>query len=93
MEKKGAKEKNLIKKNGAFHNMNFLTDVKTLLAGEPDLYEVKYHIDWWYNVQAISRALARKGVKSNLVTSYKDSYKYIKSKGLERKLLQNKVLH
>lgn len=93
LEKKGSKEKNLIKKNGAFHNANFLIDIKTLLAGEPDLYEVKYHVDWWYSVQAISRALARKGVKSRLVKDYETSYKYIQSKGLERKLLQNKVLH
>ena len=67
LENKNRKEKNTIKRTGAFHNENFRNDLTSLLMGDVDLYEVKYHVDWWYNVNQISTALSRKGVFESAV--------------------------
>jgi hypothetical protein len=92
LDSKNRKEKNTIKRTGAFHNQNFRDDLTSLLMG--DLYEVKYHIDWWYYINQISTALSRKGVSSSLIKQYKNSDNIEKPKGKTRTvLLQNKVFH
>jgi hypothetical protein len=94
LDSKNRKEKNTIKRTGAFHNENFREDITSLLCGEVDLYEVKYHIDWWYYINQISTALSRKGVSSSLIKQYKDSDVVAKPKGKRRSvLLQNQVFH
>ena len=94
LDSKNRKEKNTIKRTGAFHNQNFRDDLTSLLMGEVDLYEVKYHIDWWYYINQISTALSRKGVSSSLIKQYKNSDNIEKPKGKTRAvLLQNKVFH
>ena len=94
LDSKNRKEKNTIKRTGAFHNQNFRDDLTSLLMGEVDLYEVKYHIDWWYYINQISTALSRKGVSSSLIKQYKNSDNIEKPKGTKRSvLLQNKVFH
>jgi hypothetical protein len=94
LDSKNRKEKNTIKRTGAFHNENFREDITSLLCGEVDLYEVKYHIDWWYYINQISTALSRKGISSSLIKRYKDSDIVAKPKGKRRSvLLQNKVFH
>ena len=40
LDSKNRKEKNTIKRTGAFHNENFREDLTSLLCGEVDLYEV-----------------------------------------------------
>ena len=94
LDSKNRKEKNTIKRTGAFHNENFREDLTSLLCGEVDLYEVKYHIDWWYYINQISTALSRKGVSSALISKYKKSDTLEKPKGKARTMvLQNKVFH
>ena len=94
LDSKNRKEKNTIKRTGAFHNENFREDLTSLLCGEVDLYEVKYHIDWWYYINQISTALSRKGVSSALISKYKKSDTLEKPKGKARAMvLQNKVFH
>ena len=94
LDSKNRKEKNTIKRTGAFHNQNFRDDLTSLLMGEVDLYEVKYHIDWWYYINQFSTALSRKGVSSSLIKQYKNSDSIEKPKGTKRSvLLQNKVFH
>lgn len=94
LDSKNRKEKNTIKRTGAFHNKNFRDDLTSLLMGEVDLYEVKYHIDWWYYINQISTALSRKGVSSSLIKQYKNSDIVEKPKGKTRAvLLQEKVFH
>jgi hypothetical protein len=93
LENKSRKEKNTIKRTGAFHNENFKNDLTSLLCGDVDLYEVKYHVDWWYNVNQISTALSRKGVSSALIKKYEKADIVEKSKGIKRAKLHNKILH
>jgi len=94
LDSKNRKEKNTIKRTGAFHNENFREDLTSLLCGEVDLYEVKYHIDWWYYINQISTALSRKGVSSALIKKYKQADTLEKPKGKARSMvLQNKVFH
>ena len=94
LDSKNRKEKNTIKRTGAFHNENFREDLTSLLCGDVDLYEVKYHIDWWYYINQISTALSRKGVSSSLIKKYKKSDTLEKPKGKTRSMvLQNKVFH
>jgi len=93
LENKNRKEKNTIKRTGAFHNENFKNDLTSLLCGDVDLYEVKYHVDWWYNVNQISTALSRKGVSSALIKKYEKADVVEKPKGIKRAKLYNKILH
>jgi len=93
LENKNRKEKNTIKRTGAFHNENFKNDLTSLLCGDVDLYEVKYHVDWWYNVNQISTALSRKGVSSALIKKYEKADIVEKPKGIKRAKLYNKILH
>jgi hypothetical protein len=96
LDSKNRKEKNTIKRTGAFHNENFRSDLDSLLAGEVDLYEVKYHVDWWYYINQISTGLSRKGIHSSLIDTYVDSDKYEKPNGKGKRRtskLQNKVFH
>jgi hypothetical protein len=93
LENKSRKEKNTIKRTGAFHNENFKNDLTSLLCGDVDLYEVKYHVDWWYNVNQISTALSRKGVSSALIKKYEKADIVEKPKGIKRAKLYNKILH
>ena len=94
LDSKNRKEKNTIKRTGAFHNENFREDITSLLCGDVDLYEVKYHIDWWYYINQISTALSRKGVSSALIKKYKTADVLDKPKGKTRSMvLQNKVFH
>ena len=94
LESKNRKEKNTIKRTGAFHNLNFRDDLDSLLAGEVDLYEVKYHVDWWYSINQVSTALSRKGVNSSLIQGYKNADKYQKPTARRKSTqLQNKVFH
>ena len=93
LENKNRKEKNTIKRTGAFHNENFRDDITSLLMGDVDLYEVKYHVDWWYNVNQISTALSRKGVSSALINKYEKADTVEKPKGRKRSELSKKVFH
>ena len=93
LENKNRKEKNTIKRTGAFHNENFKNDLTSLLCGDVDLYEVKYHVDWWYNVNQISTALSRKGVSSALIKKYEKADIVEKPTGIKRAKLYNKILH
>ena len=93
LENKNRKEKNTIKRTGAFHNENFRNDLTSLLMGDVDLYEVKYHVDWWYNVNQISTALSRKGVSSALINKYEKADTVEKPKGRKRSELSKKVFH
>ena len=93
LENKNRKEKNTIKRTGSFHNENFKNDLTSLLCGDVDLYEVKYHVDWWYNVNQISTALSRKGVSSALIKKYEKADVVEKPKGIKRAKLYNKILH
>lgn len=93
LESKNRKEKNTIKRTGAFHNENFRDDLDSLLAGEVDLYEVKYHVDWWYYVNQVSTALSRKGIHSSLVKKYKEADNVEKIPRRKSKKLQAKVFH
>ena len=94
LDSKNRKEKNTIKRTGAFHNENFREDLTGLLCGDVDLYEVKYHIDWWYYINQISTALSRKGVSSSLIKRYETADIVEKPKGKARSMvLQNKVFH
>ena len=93
LENKNRKEKNTIKRTGAFHNENFKNDLTSLLCGDVDLYEVKYHVDWWYNVNQISTALSRKGVSSALIKKYEKADIVENIKGIKRAKLYNKILH
>ena len=93
LENKNRKEKNTIKRTGAFHNENFRNDLTSLLMGDVDLYEVKYHVDWWYNVNQISTALSRKGVSSALINKYEKADTVEKPKGRKRSELSKKIFH
>ena len=93
LENKNRKEKNTIKRTGAFHNENFRDDITSLLMGDVDLYEVKYHVDWWYNVNQISTALSRKGVSSALINKYEKADTVEKPKGRKRSELSQKIFH
>ena len=93
LDSKNRKEKNTIKRTGAFHNENFRNDLTSLLMGDVDLYEVKYHVDWWYNVNQISTALSRKGVSSALINKYEKADTVEKPKGRKRSELSKKVFH
>ena len=93
LENKNRKEKNTIKRTGAFHNENFRNDLTSLLMGDVDWYEVKYHVDWWYNVNQISTALSRKGVSSALINKYEKADTVEKPKGRKRSELSKKVFH
>ena len=93
LENKNRKEKNTIKRTGAFHNENFINDLTSLLMGDVDLYEVKYHVDWWYNVNQISTALSRKGVSSALINKYEKADTVEKPKGRKRSELSKKIFH
>ena len=93
LENKNRKEKNTIKRTGAFHKENFKNDLTSLLCGDVDLYEVKYHVDWWYNVNQISTALSRKGVSSALIKKYEKADIVEKPTGIKRAKLYNKILH
>ena len=58
------KEKNIIKKGGAFHEENAMIDLRSLLMhGKPNFHEVKYHMDWWEKVGLLTNVLARRGLK------------------------------
>ena len=93
LENKNRKEKNTIKRTGAFHNENFRDDITSLLMGDVDLYEVKYHVDWWYNVNQISTALSRKGVSSALINKYEKADTVEKPKGKKRSQLSKQIFH
>ena len=93
LENKNRKEKNTIKRTGAFHNENFRDDLTSLLMGDVDLYEVKYHVDWWYYVNQVSTALSRKGIHSSLVKKYKEADNVEKIPRRKSKKLQEKVFH
>ena len=58
------KEKNAVKKGGAFHEENAVLDIKSIVnAGRPDYLELKYHFEWWDVVGLITNTLARRGHK------------------------------
>lgn len=58
------KIKNTMKKGGAFHEENAMLDIGSMMRhGKPNYHEVKYHMDWWYNVGLLTNALARRGLK------------------------------
>lgn len=58
------KTKNSVKKGGAFHEENCMIDIQSLFTGgTPNFHEVKYHLDWWYNIGLITNVIARRGIK------------------------------
>ena len=56
------KLKNSMKKAGAFHEENALTDLASMIKyGKPTFHELRYFFDFWYNMAICLNALSLRG--------------------------------
>jgi hypothetical protein len=78
------REKNLVKKSGAFHEENAIWDIQSLMGGDPTFYEIKYFTDHWYMKTLIAQELAKRGVNSKMIKILSKADKTVKPKGIIR---------
>jgi hypothetical protein len=84
------REKNLVKKSGAFHEENALWDIQSLFGGDPTFYEVKYFTDHWYMKTLIAQELAKRGVNSKMIKIWSKADETVKPKGIARSKMRNR---
>lgn len=72
------KEKNSIKKGGAFHEENCIADIASIVRfGKPNMFEIKYTLDWWYKMGVLTNVLARRGLRvSKKIDMYRKGAEY-----------------
>jgi hypothetical protein len=87
------REKNIVKKSGAYHEENALWDIQSLFGGDPTFYEVKYFTDHWYMKTLIAQELAKRGVNSKMIKIWSKADETVKPKGITRKSMKNRVFH
>ena len=84
---------NQMKKNGAYHERNFIQDFHSMLMkGNPDFLEIKYFVDRYYYLWVLTNAMARKGIQTQIVETYVNAHHTGKSVNLGSNTLLDIVL-